>query len=153
MEVNKLMLRTVTYVIAVLAMSAVASAQAKKTATVADFAGTWNIELMSHQVALVIEPAEGNKVTATMMMMGNDLPLKGELVDGTLSLVGVKTEGATGSATLGAAPPQHGAPAGQKPAGRPITAMLQEDGTIAGEMMTNQGPAKFTGEKLKKRKQ
>lgn len=146
------MLRTATYLIAVLAMSAAASAQAKKTATVADFAGTWNIELMSHQVALVIEPADGNKVTATMMMMGNDLPLKGELVDGTLSLVGVKTEGATGSATLGGAP-QHGAPAGQKPAGRPITAMVQEDGTLAGEMMTSQGPAKFTGEKLKKRKQ
>ena len=35
-----------------------------KNVTVADFAGTWNIEVMSHQVALVIEPQEGNKVTA-----------------------------------------------------------------------------------------
>jgi hypothetical protein len=147
------MLKKVTSLLAVLALSAGASAQDKKTATVADFAGTWNVEMMSHQVALVIEPAEGNQVTATMMMMGNDLPLKGELVEGTLTLVGVKTEGGTGSATLGAGP-QHGAAANShKPAARPITARLQEDGTLAGEMMTNQGPAKFTGERLKKKKQ
>ena len=38
---------------------------------------------MSHQVALVIEKQEGNKVTGTMMMMGRDVPLKGELVDRT----------------------------------------------------------------------
>ena len=109
---------------------------------------------MSHQVALVIEPAEGNKVTATMMMMGNDMPLKGELVDGTLTLVGVKTEGATGAVKVGGGPAQHGGDAaGHQPPARPIIARLQEDGTLAGEMMTNQGPAKWTGEKLKKRKQ
>jgi hypothetical protein len=148
------MLKTATYLFAALALSTVAAAQAKKTATVAEFVGTWNVEMMSHQVALVIEPAEGNKVTATMMMMGNDVPLKGELVDGTLSLVGVKTEGSTGAVTLGGGAAAHGgdAPA-QRPPARPITVTLQEDGTLAGEMMTNQGPAKFTGEKLKKRKQ
>jgi hypothetical protein len=145
------MLKKVTYLLAVLALSSGASAQDKKPVTVADFVGTWNIEMMSHQVALVIEPGEGNKVTATMMMMGNDMPLKGELVDGTLTLAGVKTEGATGSATLGG--PQHEAAAtGAKPPARPITAKLQEDGTLAGEMMTNMGPAKWTGERLKKKK-
>ena len=144
------MLKKVTYLIAVLALASGASAQDKKSVTVADFVGTWNIEMMSHQVALVIEPAEGNNVTATMMMMGNDLLLKGELVDGTLTLVGVKAEGATGSATLGA--PQHGAATGQKPPARPITAKLQEDGTLAGEMMTNMGATKWTGEKLKKKR-
>lgn len=144
------MLKTLT-IVAALALATGAAAQDKKNATVADYAGTWNIEMMSHQVALVIEPAEGNKVTATMMMMGNDMPLKGELVDGTLSLVGAKAEGATGSATLSAAQ-QHAEAAGHKPAARPITAKLQEDGTLAGEMMTNQGPAKFTGERLKKKK-
>ncbi len=148
------MLKTATYLFAVLAMSTVAAAQAKKAATVAEFVGTWNIEMMSHQVALVIEPAEGNKVTATMMMMGNDVPLKGELVDGTLSLVGVKTEGSTGAAKLGGGTAAHGDEAqAQRPPARPVTVTLQEDGTLAGEMMTNQGPAKFTGEKLKKRKQ
>ncbi len=148
------MLKKVTYLIAVLAMSTITAAQDKKTATVADYAGTWNIELMSHQVALVIEPAEGNKVTATMMMMGNDMPLKGELVDGALTLVGVKTEGATGELKAGGGPAQHGGEAtAQRPPAKPIIARLQEDGTLAGEMMTNMGAAKWTGERLKKKKQ
>ena len=85
------MLKTLTFV-AALAVAVTAAAQDKKV-TAADFAGTWNIEAMSHQIALVIEPAEGNKVTATMMMMGRDMLLKGELVDRTLTLVGVKTRG------------------------------------------------------------
>jgi hypothetical protein len=145
------MLKKITFLIAALSLSTLVSAQDKKAVTVADFVGTWNIEMMSHQVALVIEPAEGNKVTATMMMMGNDMPLKGELVDGTLTLTGVKPSGSTATATtLGG--PQHGEATGTKPPAKPITAKLQEDGTLAGEMMTNMGPTKWTGEKLKTRK-
>src|SRR5215213_5634208 len=109
---------------------------------------------MCRQIALVVEPAEGNKVTATMMMMGRDTLLKGELVDQTLTLVVVKSE------ATGTMPPEHGtpghdhdvpaaAPPGADP--KPILITLQEDGTIAGEMMTNQGPVKWTGEKLKTR--
>ena len=85
------MLKLLTF-IAALSMAATAAAQDKKVTT-ADFAGTWNIEVMSHQIALVVEPTEGNKVNATMMMMGRDTLLKGELMDRTLTLVGVKTEG------------------------------------------------------------
>src|SRR6185503_1379302 len=96
------MFKTFTFV-AALAIAATAAAQEKKV-TVADFAGTWNIEVMSHQIALVIEPAEGNKVTATMMMMGRDTVLKGELIDLTLTLVGVKSE------ATGTMPPEHGTP-------------------------------------------
>jgi hypothetical protein len=146
------MLKMITFV-AALAIAATAAAQEKKITT-ADFAGTWNIEVMSHQIAMVIEPAEGNKVTATMMMMGRDTLLKGELVDKTLTLVGVKSE------TNGTMPPEHGTPghdhevpaaaAGGGP--KPILVTLQEDGTIAGEMMTNQGPVKWTGEKLRAKK-
>jgi hypothetical protein len=143
-----------THLLVAATLSAGVAAQDKKAATIADYVGTWNIELMSHQVALVIEPAEGNKVMATMMMMGNDVPLKGELADGTLTLVGVKTEGSTGAVKVGGGSAQHGGEAaGHNPPARPITARLQEDGTLAGEMMTSQGPAKWTGEKLKKRKQ
>ena len=135
---------------ALIAFAVSASAQDKK-ATTADFAGTWNIEVMSHQIALVIEPAEGNKVTATMMMMGRDTLLKGELVEKTLTLVGVKSE------ANGNMPPEHGTPGhdhdGPPAAGaKPIVVTLQEDGTIAGEMMTTGGPVKWTGEKLKTRK-
>jgi hypothetical protein len=128
-------------------------AQQKKNVTVADFVGTWNIEMMSHQIALVIEAGEGNKVTATMMMMNNDTPLKGELVADTLTLTGVKKEGSEGSAAVIApngateAPPQR-----MMPPPKPITVTLMEDGTIGGEMMTNQGPVKWTGEKLRTKK-
>ena len=59
---------------------------------------------MSHQVALVIEKQEANKVTATMMVMGRDVPLKGELVDRTITFVGVKAEG-EGMAATSTSPP------------------------------------------------
>lgn len=120
------------------------SAQSRAV-TVADFAGTWNIELMSHQIALVIEPKEGNKVTATMMMMGRDVPLQGELADRTLTLVGVKSD-------FDAVPQHGGVAAGNGPNARPLVMSLQDDGTLTGEMMTNKGPVKWTGEKLKTRK-
>jgi hypothetical protein len=196
------MLNTLSLLAALLALSTGSSApgggageagaaQERKAVTTADFAGTWNIEVMSHQIALVIEPQEGNKVTATMMAMGRDTLLKGELVDRTLTLVGVKPEADAGPATHDAATHDagpathdaaaHGADAARRgpasldsassqaaahaaaepgaghqaheaPGPKPITATLQDDGTLAGEMMTNAGPAKWTGEKLKKRK-
>jgi hypothetical protein len=142
------MLKTISLAIALFAFATAASAQEKKV-TVADFEGTWNIEAMSHQIALVVEPKEGNKVTATMMMMGRDMLLKGELVERTLTLTGVKPEGA--AAAPAAATPDHGAPSASAPA-KPITVTLQEDGTIVGEMMTNMGPVKWTGEKLRTKK-
>lgn len=143
-------MKTFTLALAIAAVAATASAQEKKV-TVADFAGTWNIELMSHQIALVVEPVEGNKVTGTMMMMGRDTLLKGELVDRTITFVGIKSE-ANGNmpAEHGTPGHDHEAPAAGGP--RPIVVTLQEDGTIAGEMMTNQGPVKWTGEKLKAKK-
>lgn len=144
------MLKTLSFVVALIAIAGSALAQDKKV-TVADFAGTWNIEAMSHQIALVVEPADGNTVTATMMMMGRDMLLKGELTERTLTLVGVK------SATNGTPPAgaDHGAPPAAAAPGvpaKPIIVTLQEDGTIVGEMMTNMGPVKWTGEKLKTKK-
>ena len=146
------MLKSVAF-IAALTLATAAAAQ-DKTITTADFAGTWNIEVMSHQIALVVEPADGNKVTATMMMMGRDTMLKGELIDRTLTLVGVKSE------TNGNMPPEHGSPGhdhevpgvAASGAPKPIIVTLQEDGTIAGEMMMTGGPVKWTGEKLRTRK-
>jgi hypothetical protein len=124
-----------------LAVTAAGAAAQEKKVTVADFAGTWNIEVMSHQIALVIEPKETNTVTATMMVMGNDVPLKGELVDKTLTLVGIPGETQLQGPHVQA-----------KPGGHAITVTMQDDGTIAGEMMTNNGPVKWTGEKLRTRK-
>ena len=121
-------MKTLT-LITVLAAAATASAQDKQITT-ADFAGTWNIELMSHQIALVIEPADGNKVTATMMAMGHDTLLKGELVGRTLTLVGAKADG-NGNRPADHIPPgQAVATSGSGP--KPITVTLQDDGTKIG---------------------
>ena len=83
------MLKVISLTLLLTASAALASAQ-DRALTTADFAGTWNIEAMSHQIALVIEPVDATHVTATMMMpMGAEMTLKGELVDRTISLVGV----------------------------------------------------------------
>ena len=144
------MLKTLTLVTFLALGCALVSAQ-EKAATVADFVGTWNIEVMSHQVALVIEPQEGNKVTGTMMMMGRDVPLKGELTGRTISFVGVKPEG---DAHVAAEPAAAGHAGNQAPAAnaKPIVVTLLEDGTLSGEMMTTGGPVKWVGEKLKSKK-
>ena len=132
--------------ILILTLLAAGSAAAQsKAVTVDDFVGTWNIEVMSHQVALVIEKQDVTNVTATMMMMGRDVPLKGELVDKTLTLVGVKSD-------FDAVPQHGGVVASNGPAAKPIVVTMQDDGTLTGEMMTNKGPVKWTGEKLKTRK-
>jgi hypothetical protein len=133
------MLKSFVVVCALALAGATASAQDKKF-TVDDFAGTWNIEVMSHQVALVIEKHEANTVTATMMMMGRDVPLKGELVDRTITFVGVKAEGEGGGHLNVSAN------------AKPIIVTMQDDGTLTGEMMTTNGPVKWTAEKLKTRK-
>ena len=144
------MLKTLSLVVFAMLAGAPAFAQ-EKAVTVADFAGTWNIEVMSHQVALVIEPQEGDKVTGTMMMMGRDVPLKGELSGRSISFVGVKEVEAHVEAA-------HGGGAGhagnQNPAAiaKPIVVTLLEDGTLSGEMMTSAGPVKWVGEKLKAKK-
>lgn len=138
-------------IVAFMLLTGVSAFAQDKAATVADFAGTWNIEVMSHQVALVIEPQEGNKVTGTMMMMGRDVPLKGELTGRTISFVGVKeVEAHVGAAHGGGAAPAAGpAPAANA---KPIVVTLLEDGTLSGEMMTSGGQVKWVGEKLKSKK-
>lgn len=137
----------------------VATLAAQAAVTTADFSGTWNIEFMSHQIALVIEPKDASHVTATMMMMGRDLALKGELKDRTLTLVADRSAAGADGAAASAGPAGHDAPTAPAdaarhgtPAPRPIVVTLQPDGTISGEMMTNQGPGTWTGERLRKRK-
>lgn len=137
------MLKTIALTLALTVVTSAAFAQAR-SATLADYEGTWNIELMSHQIALVVEPKDDGTAAATMMIMGNDLHLKGEVVNGELVLKGVKPEGTETSPSVHMVPASEGA--------RPIVIKLQEDGTINGEMMTQMGAAKFTGEKLKAKK-
>src|SRR5689334_18284557 len=130
------MLKKISIALLFAALATAASAQEKKV-TVADFAGTWNIEMMSHQIALVIEPTEGNKVDGTLMLMGRDTLLKGELTGRTITFVGVKSEASGNMLADHDHQPPTAAPAGSGMPPQPIVVTLQEDGTIAGEMMTN----------------
>lgn len=132
----------ITLALAITLIAATTFAQGKKV-TAADFGGTWNIEMMSHQIALVVEPKDDTTADATLMIMGKDQPLKGEVVNGELVLKGVKPEGDNN-------PNVHMVPASE--GARPIIVRLQDDGTITGEMQTQMGAAKFTGEKLKTKK-
>ena len=134
------MVKTLAHALVVSLIVVSAAAAQDKKAAIDDFVGTWNIEVMSHQIALVIDKQDATTATGTMMMMGRDVALKGELVDRTITFVGVKPEGdATGHVPAGAG-------------AKPIVVTLQEDGTLTGEMMTNNGPVKWTGEKLRTRK-
>ena len=145
------MLKTLTLV-ALIAFAGPSAFAQEKTITVADFAGTWNIEVMSHQVALVIEPQDGNKVTGTMMMMGRDVPLKGELTGRTISFVGIKPEGDSHGEAAPAGGASHVGNQNPTANAKPIVVTLLEDGTLSGEMMTSGGPVKWVGEKLKAKK-
>ena len=127
---------------AILGLGGALSAQDKKIDEKTNVTGTWDMTLMSHQVALVLEQ-DGTAVTGTLMMMGKDVPLNGEFAGGKFSLVG---KGAFMSR-----PDGHGE-GGQKPVPITLTGVLKEDGTLEGEAPGPHGTAKWTAERLKKRK-
>ena len=114
----------------VFAVALNASAQDKKETAVG---GVWQMQVMSHPVALVLEQ-EGTKVTGTLTVMGNATDLVGDFVDRTLTLKGVKTEGGG----------DHQLPADAGP----IVGKLLDDGTMEGELSTTQGRVKWTAERL-----
>ena len=98
-------------------------------------AGTWNISLQGHQVALVLEQ-DGHTLTGTLMIMGKDVPVDGTLAERVLSL--------TGAGVVG----DH---AGEETVPLKLTATLKDDGTLDGEMSTARGPMKWTAERLGKK--
>jgi hypothetical protein len=125
-----------------LALTLSLAAQEKKIDEKTNVTGTWDMSVMSHQVGLVLEQ-EGTTVTGTLMLMGKDVALNGEFVDGQLSLVG--------KGALMARPDGHGGE-GQQPIPIKLTGTLKDDGTLEGEMPGPHGTAKWTAERLKKRK-
>ncbi len=130
-----------TGVIAILTVTAnlfaaTASAQQAQTPAAPTVAGTWNISLMGHPIALVLEQ-DGKKITGTMMMMGKDVPVDGEFADGTLTLT---------------SPARIGAPDAHETVPLTLNAKLQEDGTLAGEIASAKGPMAWTAERLRQRK-
>jgi hypothetical protein len=112
-------------------------AQGKPAGSLTDVSGVWIMLIEGHQVGLELEQKE-TEVKGVILMMGQRQLLEGTYVERTLTLKGEKTEDTP--------PAKHGgAPAG------PITARMLDDGTLEGELTTNRGLTKWTGERLQQR--
>ena len=112
------------------------AAQSKPAGSLTDVSGVWIMLIEGHQVGLELEQKDAD-VKGVMLMMGQRRLLEGTYVERTLTLKGEKTEDTP--------PATHGAPGG------PITARMLDDGTLEGELTTNRGLTKWTGERLQKR--
>ena len=113
------------------------AAQSKPAGSLTDVSGVWIMLIEGHQVGLELEQKDA-AVTGVMLMMGQRQLLEGTYVERTLTLKREKTEDAP--------PTKHGgAPGG------PIIARMLDDGTLEGELTTNRGRTKWTGERLQKR--
>lgn len=104
------------------------------TASLTDLTGVWTMLVEGHQMGLELEQ-KGSKVEGVMLAMGRRVLLVGDFVDRQLTLKGER--------------PEDGAGADSK-AG-PIVATMKDDGTLEGELSTNHGRTKWTGERLKPR--
>jgi hypothetical protein len=130
-----IMLKTIACAFAMLALATTAAAQdAKPRGSLTDVTGVWIMLVAGHQIGLELEQ-KGTVVEGVMLTMGQRILLIGDYVDRKLTLKGEK--------------PADGSPSPHSgPGARPITAMMLDDGTFAGELTTNQGPTKWTGERL-----
>ena len=132
------MVRTVSLAIAVAVSVAAAAAQEKTAAgSLTDVTGVWVMLVAGHQIGLELEQ-KGTKVEGIMHAMGQRILLVGDYVDRKLTLKGERPEDQL----------THG---GETQAG-PITATMLDDGTLEGELSTNLGRTKWTGERFKKPK-
>jgi hypothetical protein len=112
-------------------------AQSKPAGSLTDVSGVWIMLIEGHQVGLELEQKDA-AVAGVMLMMGQRQLLEGTFVERTLTLKREKTEDAP--------PAKHGAAPGG-----PITARMLDDGTLEGELTTNRGRTRWTGERLQKR--
>jgi hypothetical protein len=102
-----------------------------------DVTGVWVMLVAGHQIGLELEQ-KGTKVEGIMHAMGQRILLVGDYTDRKLTLKGERPEDQL----------THG---GEAQAG-PITATMLDDGTFEGELSTNKGRTRWTGERFKKPK-
>ena len=122
---------------AVALSSIVLAAQAKPAGSLTDVSGVWIMMVEGHQIGLELEQ-KGTVIKGVMLVMGQRQLLEGTYIERELTLKAEKTED-------GSAGP-HGSPnAG------PIVAKMLDDGTLEGELSTNKGRIKWTGERLPKK--
>jgi hypothetical protein len=119
------------------ALAAAAWAQTKPAGSLTDVSGVWIMLIEGHQVGLELEQKDST-VKGVMLAMGQRQLLEGTYIDRALTLKAEKGEDGTGG------------PHGSRTAG-PITATMLDDGTLEGELSTNRGRTKWTGERLQKK--
>src|SRR5687768_11673182 len=122
------LVRTLTLVFALL-VSVVA-----QDGSLTDVTGTWVMLVAGHQIALELEQKD-TKVEGVMHTMGQRILLVGEYKDRALTLKGERPEDGSGHDGQGGS----------------IVAAMLDDGTLEGELTTNHGRVKWTGERFKKR--
>ena len=121
----------------VMVMIALVSADARRqepAGSLTDVTGTWVMLVAGHQIALELEQKDA-RVEGVMHSMGQRILLVGEYKDRALVLKGERPEDGAG----------HDSGAG------PIVAQMLDNGTLEGELSTNHGRVKWTGERFKKR--
>jgi len=113
-----------------------ASAQESKPAdtTEAPLTGTWVMLLQGHQVGLEIEQAD-KVLTGTLHIMGQRVPVDGEMVDRAFTL---------------ASDAEVGDPNAHTTVPLKITGTHKPDDTLEGEIVMPRGPVTWTAERLKK---
>lgn len=112
-----------------------APAQDKESRSLTDVTGVWVMMVEGHQIALELEQ-KNEKVEGIMHAMGARILLVGTYADRTLTLKGER--------------PEDQLPHGNDSEAGPITATMLDDGTLEGELSTNKGRRKWTGERFKK---
>ena len=128
------MFRTILCLTLAVTASADLAAQEKPSGSLTDVSGVWTMLIEGHQVGLELEQKD-TIVKGVILVMGQRQLLEGTYVDRALTLTRERTEDAP--------PPPHGSALGG-----PITARMLDDGTLEGELSTNKGRTKWTGERL-----
>jgi hypothetical protein len=108
--------------------------QPEAAGSLTDVTGTWVMHVAGHQIALELEQKDA-RVEGIMHSMGQRVLLVGEYKDRALTLKGERPEDGAG----------HDGKAG------PIVATMLDNGTLEGELSTNHGRTRWTGERFKKR--
>lgn len=121
--------------------AALAAQSAPKPGSLTDVTGVWTMLVEGHQIGLELEQ-KGPKVEGVMLAMGRRVLLVGTYEGRALTLKGERPEDGAGYS--------HGGEENANGAG-PIVATMKDDGTLEGELSTNRGRTKWTGERLKPR--
>jgi hypothetical protein len=129
------MVRSIVLAVALAVSAGATSAQDKSPGSrLTDVSGVWVMLVAGHQIGLELEQKD-TKVEGIMHAMGQRILLVGEYAHRKLTLKGERPEDQLvhGDAEAG-----------------PITATMLDDGTLEGELSTNKGRTRWTGERFKK---